>query len=311
MGKWLKRIGLVLLAVLLIGGTWAYIELKAAGIIPRRDYETIAPEVPEINRPAVLLFDKTNGFIHRDAIPVANKVFAALAEAKGWGVFHTRNAAIFDEALLSRFDLIIWNNVSGDVLTAEQRAALRSWIEGGGGWLGVHGSGGDIHYDWDWYVNSLIGAQFIGHTMDPQFQDADLLPTDEAPELTSHLPRRWRISAEEWYAFDRNPRDTQSTILVTIDEQSYAPKGETHFGFIDTMDGEHPLVWRHQRGHGRVFYSALGHTPQTYQLTEYQQLLSNAMSWAAGLNDAERDQKTAASAAYGSVIDDEISTLSP
>jgi|GEM_PF-4349668 len=44
------------------------------------------------------------------------------------------------------------------------------------------------------------------------------------------------------------------------------------------MLGEHPLVWRHRQG--QVFYSAIGNRPETYELSEYRELLSKAMRWA-------------------------------
>jgi hypothetical protein len=51
-------------------------------------------------------------------------------------------------------------------LNAEQKAAFQSSIENGGGFVGIHGAGGDPHYEWQWYMNTLIGAQFksaLGH----------------------------------------------------------------------------------------------------------------------------------------------------
>ena len=72
------------------------------------------------------------------------------------------NGAVFNDTDLKRFKAVVWNNVSGDVLTNTQRAALKAYVEGGGGFAAFHGSGGDPFYDWDWYVDTLIGARFIG-----------------------------------------------------------------------------------------------------------------------------------------------------
>ena len=44
---------------------------------------------------------------------------------------------------LGKFKVVVWNNVSGDVLTEDQRAAFVSYLENGGGWVGIHASGGD------------------------------------------------------------------------------------------------------------------------------------------------------------------------
>ncbi len=278
--KILKITLLVLLGLALVGALALYLTLKSAGIIPRKDYDTEPPAVTAFERPAVLVFNKVNGFIHEDALPAADAMFSELAGANGWDVFVTDNGAIHNAQDLARFQLVIWNNVSGDVLTQEQREALRGYLEHGGGWLGVHGSGGDPSYQWDWYVDTLVGAQFIGHTMDPQFQDADIHAGDGGTELTDHLPSPWRVPQEEWYAFAKNPRYNGSEIVLTIDEDSYITRGKTFFG-IDTMPGEHPVAWRHAVGDGRAVYSAIGHQAATYSMPEYREFMARAMRWAA------------------------------
>jgi hypothetical protein len=132
-------------------------------------YEATPPTLPsDIKHPAILVFSKTNGFRHEEAIPAANSLFASMAKENGWSHYQTENGATFSRDILSRFDAVVFNNVSGDVFKPEQRAALKAFIENGGGFVGIHGAGGDPSYAWDWYVNDLIGAQFIGHPMNPQ-----------------------------------------------------------------------------------------------------------------------------------------------
>jgi len=277
----LKTALLVLLGLAIATALVIYLYLKSIGIIQREDYETVPPTVTAFEKPAVLVFNKVNGFVHEDALPAADAMFTELAAQNGWDVFITNNAAVHNAEDLARFTLVVWNNVSGDVLLEDQRAALRGWIEGGGGWLGVHASGGDPSYRWDWYVNTLVGAQFVGHTMSPQFQDADIHTADSGQALTDHLPQPWRIAQEEWYAFDKNPRADGSEIILTIDENSYITQGNGLFG-IDSMPGEHPMAWRHAVGEGRALYSAIGHQAATYRIPEYREFLSRAMRWAAG-----------------------------
>ena len=281
---WIKYTLIGVAGVLLLAVLVGYFYLKSIGIIPREIYETVPPEIPAFSRPAILVLNKANGFVHVDALPAADEAFTQIAQARGWDIFLTDNAASHNAEDLKKFKLVIWNNVSGDVLTPEQRSDLRNWIEQGGGWLGVHGSGGDPKYEWPWYVDTLIGAQFIGHTRDPQFQDADVMVADESLEIVAHLPQVWRIASEEWYAFDASPRDKGYEILLTIDEGSYITRGETLM-WDDNMDGEHPLVWRHSVGEGRAFYSAIGHQAATYSLPEYRTLLAKAMAWAMAIDN--------------------------
>ena len=146
--RWLKVFVLGTAAVLLLAMLALYFYLRAIGIIPRAIYETEPPTLPSFSGPAILVLNKTNGFVHEAAIPAADAAISAIASDNGWTVFITDNAASHNAADLAKFKLVIWNNVSGDVLTSEQRLALQEYITGGGGWLGLHGAGGDFSYDW-------------------------------------------------------------------------------------------------------------------------------------------------------------------
>jgi type 1 glutamine amidotransferase len=49
------------------------------------------------------------------------------------------------------------------------------------------------------------------------------------------------------------------------------------------MGEDHPVVWCHCSGRGRVLYSALGHRDEAYADPSYRSLLAGAMGWVAGL----------------------------
>jgi hypothetical protein len=280
------RIGITLLLSLLFA-------LAVAGcnelriFFPANDYETVPPDISRLppDEPAVLVFTKTNGFRHEAAIPAGLARLREVAKRRGWVIVHTENAAIFDPQILPRFAATVWHNTSGDLLTQPQRQAFREWVEAGGGFVGVHGAGGDFEYEWPWYVDTLIGAQFIGHPLGPQFQSATAHVAMSDHPATRALPEAWTYE-EEWYSFDHNPRDTGSTVLVTVDEDTYSPRvdglyallgiGETDLG----MGAEHPVVWHHCVGRGRSIYSALGHAPGTYALPEVEKLIEGAIAWA-------------------------------
>jgi len=278
--KILKVLGILLLIVAAVLGFGAYrnwdtIQRTMLGGV--KVYETEPPTMPaEIARPAILVFSKTNSFRHEEAIPVANVMFAELAQENGWGYFQTENGATFSPDILARFDAVVFNNVSGDVFTANQRQALKDYIAGGGGFLGVHGSGGDFEYDWKWYVNDLIGAQFSGHPIDPQFQEATVHVEDRTHPSTEHLAETWERT-DEWYSFQKSPRRDGYHILATLDETTYDPG--SFFGNSLAMGGDHPIAWWHCSGNGRVLYSAMGHKPDAYLEPEYRQMLLGATNW--------------------------------
>lgn len=245
----------------------------------RYDGEPVAAP-PKNGRRHVLLFEKNVGFRDAPAIEAAHRAFVALADARGWDVVTTEHAGAFTPATLRGIDLVIWNNNSGDLLTLSQRAAFRAWIERGGAYVGVHSASGDPATFWPWYRDTLVGATFVGHPMNPQFQDARIVTETRDPTLSADLPREWTWQ-DEWYSFAASPRSTGAQVVATLDEKTYSPTSMT--GESLAM-GDHPIAWTRCIGRGRMFYSAIGHRPEGYADTRYRTMLGNALDWAIARN---------------------------
>jgi uncharacterized protein len=279
--KLLKGIAwLLLVLAIILGGlvAWNWDMVQRIFLGGVKVYETTPPKLPtEIKGPAILVFSKTNGFRHEEAIPAANALFAKMAKEEGWGYFQTENGATFSPEILNRFDAVIFNNVSGDVFTKEQRAAFKAFVEKGGGFVGIHGAGGDMKYDWNWYKDALIGAQFIGHPMEPQFQQAVVRVEGKAHPATAGLQDPWE-RVDEWYSFDKSVRGAGYNVLLTLDESSYSPKGLWSSDL--KMGKDHPIAWWHCQGNGRALYSALGHQGSAYAEPAYAAVLRGATKWA-------------------------------
>src|SRR3954447_4255097 len=140
---------------------------------PEPVFDQTPPALPAGLKPGgILIYSKTNGFRDTPAIQASNTTLSAIAQRRGWPFFQTENGAVMNPQQLSKFKLVIWNNTSGDTLTAQQRAAFRAWVENGGSFMGIHGAGGDptsaaspmfaaprSAAAWNWYVDTLLGAQ--------------------------------------------------------------------------------------------------------------------------------------------------------
>lgn len=243
-------------------------------------YDNDRPDLPKtLPHPAILVFDKIVGFRDGPSVDAAAAALKAMAARRGWTLVFTDKAGVFNPEDLGRFDAVVWNNVSGDALTLPQRAAFQHWVEGGGGVAAFHGSAGDPVYIWDWYADRLIGARFTGHPMNPQFQTAQVIVDDPAAGVTAGLPARWSM-LEEWYSFAASPRLTGAHILARLDEGSYSPVG---MGGVNLRMGDHPIAWSRCLGSGRVFYSAIGHRPESYAEANSLRLLEQGIAWSAGL----------------------------
>jgi uncharacterized protein len=275
--KWIGRGVLVFALILAVLIFWQWDLFQRLFMGGVKVYETTAPALPaDIKRPAILVFSKTNGFRHDESITAANGLLTTLATKNGWGHYQTENGATFSPALLAKFDAVVFNNVSGDVFTPDQRAAFKGFLEKGGGFVGIHAAGGDFSYKWDWYVNDLIGAQFIGHIMDPQFQDAKVVFENRSHPAVKDLPESL-TRKDEWYSFDKSIRTKGYTALGALDEKSYSPIGM--WGQELAM-GDHPVIWSHCIGKGRALYSAMGHLPEAYAEPAHQVFLTGAIKWA-------------------------------
>ena len=172
-----------------------------------------------------------------------------------------------------------------------------NYIDNGGGFVGIHGSGGDPVYFWDWYADELLGARFIGHPMDPQFQDARVVIEDTASAIGNDMAPGWTMK-EEWYSFASSPRATGATVIATLDESSYSPVGRG--GQDVRMGADHPIVWTRCVGGGRSFYSAIGHLPELYSEPHNIKLLERGILWAAGRGSTRCEDGSEVAAINGS-----------
>lgn len=272
-------LGIILLLVLALG-VFIY---KATNGLPF--YDKKPPIIhAEFKAFSILNFTKTNGYRHGSAIKASTAKLDSIATANGWMLYTTKNAAIHNKEQLEKFDLVIWNNATGRNLTDRQRAAFKEYMESGGGFLGIHGAG-DFSHHWKWYEETLIGANFSHHSLEPQIQSADMhLECDSASHLDCHsLPEKWTRS-EEWYVFFDNPRTKDFNILYTVDEKTFNPSGNMKYLVSNKdfgMGDDHPIVWyKCLPNGGRTFYSALGHNGDFFNEPQHLDLLVKGILWA-------------------------------
>ena len=246
---------------------------------PSQQHDTVAPAIPaDLAAPAVLVFSKTNSFRHEDGIVGGAKALQSITRKNHWGMFHTENGAVFNERDLARFDAVVFLNASGDVLNEKQEHAFQSWLEAGGGWLGIHSAGDSSHLAWQWYRDKLIGANFTAHIMGPQFQTATVVLENHEHPVLRGLPDIWQHE-DEWYSWEHSPRVEGFTILAVLDEDSYTPVQKFMGKERDLRMGDHPVVWSNCIGSGRSVYAAMGHQAEAFEQVQFRHLIDNALTW--------------------------------
>ena len=241
--------------------------------LPPKTYDTVAPTLPpKLNR-AVLIVSKTNAWRHLEHIPHSNDVLADISRELGRQSFTTENAAVFNDAMLKQFSVVVLNSASGDFLTTDQREAFARFVARGGGVVALHAAGDNSHVA-PWYVDTIIRTKFIGHPLgSEQFQTASVIVDKPDHPVMAGVTLPW-APKDEWYSFDVNPATRGMTVLASIDETSYRPGAKL------TM-GTHPVIWTNPNVKGRVVYSAMGHNPEFYDDPNYRRILTNAIRWTA------------------------------
>lgn len=197
----------------------------------------------------VLVFSKTLGW-HHSCIPFGIAAIQKLGKENNFEVDTTTNANAFTDNNLEKYDAVIFQCTTGNVLNAEQQAAFERYIQAGGGYAGVH-SAADTEYDWPWY-GKLVGAYFSSHPNNSNIRKATIDVTDRTNPITANLPARWERT-DEWY----NYKSIYSGIhvLASLDENTYDG---------GTNGTSHPITWFHEFDGGRSFYTGCGHTDESY-----------------------------------------------
>jgi type 1 glutamine amidotransferase len=216
--------------------------------------------------PRVLVFTRETVWTHAST-PVARDAILAMCTTRGFSVTASADEKAFDR--IWEFDVVVFAVTSGIVLDDRGRVELEAWIRAGGGVVGIH-SASATEYEWPFFVQ-LIGARFRTHP--PALLAADVTVEDAAHPIMAGIPARWNRT-DEWYAYHDRPQDQGYHMLLALDEATVALPADQQKGF-------HPMAWTDDRLGGRMFYTAMGHTPESYAETAFLDMLANAITWTA------------------------------
>ncbi|MCH8557818.1 MAG: ThuA domain-containing protein [Balneolia bacterium] len=215
----------------------------------------------------LLIFSKTSGWRH-DSIEAGIEAVGRLAGEHEVGATATEDADYFTPENLEKYDAVVFLNTTQTVFDEQHRRAFNQFIQNGGGFAGVH-SASDTEYDWPWY-HGLVGAYFDNHPNDPNVRNAVIDVVNPHHASTEILPERWQRD-DEWYNFQSFNEGLN--VLLKLDTDSY--QGSDH-------PGNHPVAWYHEYDGGRAFYTALGHTKESFSEDLFLQHLWGGIEYAMG-----------------------------
>jgi type 1 glutamine amidotransferase len=223
--------------------------------------------------PNILVFSKTEGHYHK-SIPAGIDFMTDLAQKNSWNISFSKDSKDFTDENLKRYDVLVFLNTTGDLFDENQKKALKIYMANGNGFVGVHAAS-NTEMEWPWFTE-MIGATFKDH---PKVQNATLNinKSSEHPAI-NHL-NETEVFKDEWYNFLK-PVGKHVNVLASLDEDSYQGKK------MNTKN--HPITWYHHYDGGRVFYTGMGHTNESYSDIRFKKLLKGAILWAADVEQIKK-----------------------
>ncbi|GAB3457218.1 ThuA domain-containing protein [Actinophytocola sediminis] len=245
-----------------------------SGLTPAAAAQQAAPDF------RALLFTKVAADAYRhDSIPAAIEMVTQLSTEHNFEVVHSEDAAIFNDADLATFDVVVMVQNGGMVWdTDAQRQAVRTYVNNGGGIAAVHNAT-DMNIEsqfpwWDEFVNG--GAHMTAHSAGGLTATTNRI--DDVHASTKDLPDRWE-RPEEWYNFHPTMRGHVHSLLE-VDEDTYDPGSEA-------MGTDHPISWCRDAEGGRVWATAMGHAISSYSEPLFRQHVLGGIQTAAGAIPAD------------------------
>ncbi|NGO71575.1 ThuA domain-containing protein [Streptomyces sp. SB3404] len=245
------------------------------------------PRAPDLHLPSppggedvkVLLFYGTTGTGEESptvdaAIAAIEKIGRQGPERERFSVTATDNPAVFTKPRLGNFNAVAFLTGDGDVLTPEQEMGLESYMEAGGGFLGIHDAARAEPYS-EWFTG-LIGARPAASP--DSAQRATVEVGDQRNPATKDLPAEWK-RPDKWLNWKQNPSGEVHTV-ARVRESSYRP-GDGGNGW------DHPVSWCRDYDGGRSFYTAMGGTKASYAETDFRAHLRGALMWTTRLARAD------------------------
>jgi type 1 glutamine amidotransferase len=220
------------------------------------------------SRDAILIYSGTTGYRH-DSIPAGINALTAIATKRGLEAVASENPDVFSADSLKRFRAIVLlscttdpKNPASEWLVGDRRKALQQFVRQGGGIVAIHAAA-DSHYSWPWY-GRLMGGRFARHP--PGTPRGIVNVVDRSHPATAGLAPTERRK-DEWYYFD--DYDPTSRLLVTLDPQSIGEKDVN----------PNPMSWVRVVDGGRVFYTAMGHTKESYSEPWFLRHVADGLDW--------------------------------
>jgi uncharacterized protein len=243
------------------------------------------PHEKQIHLKHLLVVSQTKGWQH-DSIPDAMVAIYEMGRESGlWDAILRNDTELITKKKLERnaknldyFDALIFVSTTGELdLDDSQKQDMMSFIKDDGkGFVGVHAAL-DTNYKWPEY-GEMIGGWFDQHPW--MTFNAPIVNEDPSFPATQHFPKAF-VKYDEIYQPKEWSRE-KVNVLLSLDSTklNYANNPRIH-----RTDHDFAVAWAKMHGKGRVFYSTLGHTPESWSDPDIRKMYFEAIKWVLGLTE--------------------------
>jgi hypothetical protein len=233
----------------------------------------------------ILVIGETKGFQH-DSVPDAmGSVWKMGMDSGLWTTYMRTDCGLITKSKLTAngknldyFDLLVFASTTGELdMTDQQKKDMMAFIhDDGKGFVGIHAAL-DTNYKWPEY-GEMIGGWFDQH---PWFTfNAPII--NEQPDFPAvrHFPKEF-VKYDEIYQPKDWSRD-KVNVLLSLDSSKLDYSNNPR---IHRKDHDFAVAWVKMYGKGRVFYSTLGHTEESWQDPDIRKMYFEAIKWALGMTE--------------------------
>jgi type 1 glutamine amidotransferase len=242
------------------------------------------PHVEEVHRKHILVISQTKGWEH-DSIPDGMAAIYNMGHDSGlWDTMLRTDTELITKRDIGRnaknlnyFDALVFVSTTDELdLDDSQKQDMMSFIKDDGkGFVGVHAAL-DTNFKWPEY-GEMIGGWFDQH---PWFTfNAPIINEDPSFPSVRHFPKAF-VKYDEIYQPKEWSRDKVNVLLsLDPDKLNYANPG------IHRTDHDFAVAWAKRYGKGRVFYSSLGHTEDSWDDPDIRKMYFEAIKWVLGMTE--------------------------
>lgn len=170
----------------------------------------------------------------------------------------------FSPASLNSYDGVIFCNTTGD-LPLPNGEAFTNWVSKGKAFIGMHAATDTLKAMPSYF--EMINGSFAGHPWGAggTYHFVNHEPTHPTVAMFES-EFQWKDEIYQYNHF--NPESVH--VLLSLDTGKSKPQAPYHV----------PVAWVRNVGSGRLFYTSLGHNPETWDSETYQKHIVAGIRWA-------------------------------